>query len=149
MLQEDADIMELSEALGIPGTIEKIQKVTTTPAKLKRQQRYEQVIDYLLNSELTPTKIAEKVGITRKTVYKYWGQWQQTDEAMQVKRKWHKLCRYLEVENPEESFRGLTKIVYRMTTDKHEIKEDITERQIRIVRMWQPNDSATPTGSNP
>jgi hypothetical protein len=143
--------MELAEALGItPTPTEKQHKVTTTLAQLKRQQRYEQVIDALLNTDLTPTKIAAKMGLSRKTIYKYWNQWQETEEAMTVKRKWHKLCRYLEVENPEESYRGLTKIVYRMTTEKQEIKQDITERQIKIVRMWQPNANPTETPrSNP
>jgi predicted DNA-binding protein YlxM (UPF0122 family) len=135
--------MELSQALGIPETT---QKVTTTIGKTRRQQRYEETINLMLNTELSPTKIAEQIGISRKTVYKYWNLWQTTEEATRVRRKWHKLCKYLETENPEEAFRGLTKIVYRMTTEKHEVQATIKEIKLEWKHESNP---ANPVHTTP
>ena len=62
----------LEEALKLP---EITQKVTTTPGKLRRQERKEKTIDLMLNTDLTPTNIAKQMGIARKTVYVYWHEW--------------------------------------------------------------------------
>jgi transposase-like protein len=116
-------MLTLEESLGLPETL---QKVTTTPAKIKRQERKDKTIDLMLNSDDSITDIAKQVGITRKTLYVYWNEWQQTEEAAKINRKWHSLCKYLEENNPEKAFDGLTKVKVRMTTEKKEIEKSVT-----------------------
>jgi transposase-like protein len=117
-------MLTLEESLGIPSNS---QKVTTTPAKTRQQERKDKTIDLMLNSDLSVTNIAKQIGISRKTLYNYWAEWQQTEEAVQINRKWHRLCKALEEDNMEKAFEGLTKIKVRMTTEKTELKEEITE----------------------
>jgi transposase-like protein len=125
-------MISLEESLGIPSNS---QKVTTTPAKTRQQERKDKTIDLMLNSDLSVTNIAKQIGISRKTLYNYWAEWQQTEEAVQINRKWHRLCKALEEDNMEKAFEGLTKIKVRMTTEKTELKEDITETHIKTLNL--------------
>jgi transposase-like protein len=119
----DNNMQSLEQSLGLP---EKLQKVTPTPAKLKRQQRKDKTIDLMLNTDYDVQEIAEQIGITRKTVYVYWNEWKQSEEAIHIDRKWYSRCNALEETNPEKAFEGLTKIKVRMTTEKKEIDKKLT-----------------------
>jgi predicted DNA-binding protein YlxM (UPF0122 family) len=127
----------LEEALNLP---EKLQKETPTPAKLKRQQRKDKTIDLMLNTDLEVQEIAQQIGITRKTVYVYWNEWKQTEEAIHIDRKWHHRCQALEETNPEKAFEGLTKIKVRMTTEKLEVKKEIREIKLEWKLDANPPD---------
>ena len=120
--------MELSEALFIQE--KPLQKVTTTPLKFKRQQRYDKTIDLMLHTDKSITTIAQEVGISRKTLYVYWNEWKQTEEAAEIDRRWHRVGSKLDdADDLPSEFQGLTRVKVRMTTERTEVKAELSENK--------------------
>lgn len=127
--------MELSEALQIPTT--NTQKVT--PCKLRRQQRIDKMLKLIYDGQTDFSKIAEEIGVSRKQAYKYWHQWVDSEEAAQVNAEWWAEYKRQKKAGSPKAFEGITRIKYRMTTEKREINK--TVKEIRLA--WQVESDTT------
>lgn len=129
--------MELNEALCIPAN--STHKVT--PCKLRRQERIDKMLKMIFDGETDFTKIAEAIGVSRKQAYKYWDIWLQSEEAKQVTVEWWAEYKRLKHQCSPKAFEGITRIKYRMTTEKHELKAEVKE----IKLEWKVESNSTDT----
>jgi hypothetical protein len=96
------------------------------------------------------TQACNIVGISRTTGYEYWKAWQETEEATYINTEWWSLYHLVKKRSPVDALRMLTQLKLRFHPEKVEFKGEMTEKQITIVRMWQPNASPQGTpNSNP
>ncbi len=113
------------------------------------QQRLPTIKAELIKGTSYPD-IGKKLGVTERTIDRDIKAFVNSgDFETWLKEEWLRLHNQVIHEDPVEAYRNVSKLISRMITQRQELKADITERQIKIVRMWQPNDPATPTGSNP
>jgi len=124
--------MELNEALCLPKTIHKV-----TPCKISRQARIDKMVKLIFNGETDFTQISKQIGVSRKQAYTYWSIWLESDEAKQVTAEWWAEYKRLKAEGSPKAFEGITRIKYRMTTEKHELKA--TLKEIKLEWKLEPN----------
>lgn len=134
--------MELSEALQIP--LNNTQKVT--PNKIRRQQRIDKMLTLIYNGQTDFTQIAEEIGVSRKQAYKYWNSWLHSEEAAQVNAEWWAEYKRQKAEGSPKAFDGITRIKYRMTTEKHEV--NATVKSIKLEWKVESN-TANPVYPSP
>ena len=116
-----------------------LQSQNVTPCRITKQERIDQLIDHLFNGHLSFAKAAAKVGVTRRQAYRYFNEWKQSHEAQQIDSEWWSLYLRLRDENPEKALECLTRLKYRMITEKHEIKATVKE----IKLEWQLESNTT------
>lgn len=103
--------------------IKSTQKVT--PNKLRKQQRIDTMLSLIYNGHTDFTEIAETIGVSRKQAYKYWNSWLQSEEAAQVNAEWWAEYKRQKAAGSPKAFDGITRIKYRMTTEKHEVNATV------------------------
>lgn len=126
--------MELNEA-GLT-TIQ-----TDTPRRQTRQQITDNLIRLIFQGRHNFSEIAKELGVSRKTAYRYWEKWKQTEEAQAVDWEWWNLYNQVRVVNPEKALECLTRIKYRMTTEKLEVQKTVKE----IKLAWNVNTNTANT----
>ncbi len=124
--------MELAEALGI-------KTQTATPRRQSRQETTDNLIKLVFQGRMNFSDIAKELGISRKTAYRYWNRWKQSEEAQTVDWEWWNLYFKVREVNPEKALECLTRIKHKMIVEKQEIKQDI--REIRLE--WKLESSKT------
>ena len=123
---------------------------TVTPKRKTQLELTDQLIEALFQGHKTFSQACKDLGLSRPRAYRLWNKWKENQEAQLIDTEWWDLYLTVKQENPDKALECLTRLKYRMITQKAEIKQDITAKQIKIVRMWQPNDPATSTArSNP
>jgi hypothetical protein len=98
-----------------------------TPKRLTNQQLTDQLIEILFTGHSTFSQAATQLGIKRNRAYRLWNRWKDTEEAKQIDLHWWALYLRLKDENPEKALECLTRLKYRMTTEKHELKAELKE----------------------
>ena len=126
--------MQLEEALCIPKALQKM-----TPCKIKKQQRIDKMLQLIYDGETDFTKISEAIGVSRNQAYKYWNHWLQTEEAAKINAEWWSEYLHQKQEGTPKAFEGLTRIKYRMTKEKIEIKQEI--REIKLAWKLEPTST--------
>jgi hypothetical protein len=111
-----------------------------TPTQQEIQDRTDKMLKLVFQGQKNFTQIAIELGVSRNQAYEYWRRWKDTEEASQVDWEWWNLYRKLKRKNPAKALECLTRIKYRMTTEKMELKAEIKE--IRL--SWDvPNTRST------
>ncbi len=105
-----------------------------TPKQQEIQDRTDALLKLLFQGRKNFTKIAEIIGVSRNQAYEYWRRWKQSEEADQVDWEWWTLYRRLKRVNPTKALECLTRIKYRMTTEKTELKADIREIHLEWIQ---------------
>ena len=105
-----------------------------TPNQQEQQALTDKLVKLVFQGRKTFTDIAKELGVSRITAYTYWNNWKLTEEAQQVDWEWWNLYRKLKRQNPAKALECLTRIKYRMTTEKHEVKAEIKE--FKVVCDW-------------
>jgi hypothetical protein len=96
-----------------------------TPRRLSNQQITDQLIETLFTGKYTFSQAAQQVGIKRNRAYRLFNKWKETEEAKQIDMHWWALYLRLKDENPEKALECLTRLKYRMTTEKHEVNATV------------------------
>jgi transposase len=86
--------------------------------------------------------IAKELGISRKTAYRYWQKWKQTEEAQMVDWEWWELYKKVKVVNPEKALECLTRIKHKMIVERAEVKQEIREISLKWDMPYEPNSSS-------
>ena len=95
-----------------------------------------------LREGLNYTQIGQSCGVTEKTIDRDMQAWVQSGEfEIWIKTEFAALHSHVVVANPLEAYKEIAKIVSKMVTQKREIKEDITLKEIRIVAPWKNKQS--------
>ena len=118
--------MELSDALCLPKTTQNV-----TPKRIARLEKQNHFLTLLFQGHITFTQAAQQIGISRRQAYRWFQQWK-LNEGNEIDREWWQLYNRLLDESPEKAFEGLTRLKYRMTTEKTEQKINITEKKIDV-----------------
>ena len=119
-----------------------------TPKEQSKQEITDQLIRLVFQGKKNFSEIAQELGIGRTTAYTYWNDWKHTEEAAQVDWEWWSLYRRLKRVNPAKALECLTRIKYRLTTEKLEVTQTniSIEAQVKalidISREPEANDSA-------
>ena len=117
----------------------------TTPREQSIQERTDEMVRLIFQGKKNFTEIAKDLRVARSTLYDDWNRWKQTEEAKQVDWEWWSLYKRLKRVNPSKALECLTRIKYRLTTEKIEVKEEI--KQISI--SWTVSDDAVPKNASP
>jgi AraC-like DNA-binding protein len=112
-----------------------------TPRRLSNQQITDQLIETLFTGKYTFSQAAERVGIKRNRAYRLFNKWKETEEAKQIDMHWWALYLRLKDENPEKALECLTRLKYRMTTEKREVTK--TVKEIRLEWQVEPETPNT------
>ena len=121
----------LVESLGLkPKPIQNV-----TPKRKTTQQLTDQLLTLLFKGHITFTEAANQIGITRQRAYRLWNRWKQTEEAQQIDNEWWNLYLTVKDQNPEKALECLTRLKYRLTTEKVEVKENVKveEKHVTII----------------
>jgi hypothetical protein len=133
--------------------IELTQNVT--PKRVTIQEKTDQLIDLLFRGHKTFTQAAKEIGVSRKTAWTYFTRWKETSEAQLVDTEWWALYLRLKDDNPEKALECLTRLKYRMTTEKKEIEKTINKTvNLNVKSMLAEYEhiitqTATQTGTIP
>ena len=105
-----------------------------TPKSIARQHKQDELIKILFMGHITFTEAARQLSIPRRTAYRYFQKWKE-QEGLEIDREWWQLYSKLYNKNEEKAFEGLTRLKYRMTPDKIEVKETIKieEKHVSII----------------
>ena len=120
---------------------------TLTLREQTQQELTDKLIRLVFQGKKNFSEISNDLGISRTTAYKYWNDWKRTEEAQQVDWEWWSLYRRLKRVNPSKALECLTRIKYRLTTEKVELKEEITH--IKIVASWNNKYNAPQATDTP
>ena len=129
--------MELSDALGIPTRTQ-----TDTPRRHSRQEITDELLKLVFQGRMNFSDIAKELGISRKTAYRYWQKWKQTEEAQMVDWEWWELYKKVKVVNPEKALECLTRIKHKMIVERAEVKQEIREISLKWDMPYEPNSSS-------
>jgi hypothetical protein len=102
-----------------------ILKQNETPKKLSKRQKIDKLVALIFSGKTNMTENAEAVSISRTTAYRYWNKWLDSEEAQQVDIEWWAMFKKLKQKSRVKAFEGLTRLKYRKTPEKHELKEKI------------------------
>ena len=78
------------------------------------------------------TEAADKLGIDRATVTKYFKQWSTSEEALEVKREWWTQYKYFKATKPEIAFEALTRVLLKMTKEQVEVST-VSDSTVNLV----------------
>jgi transposase-like protein len=117
----------------------------TTPREQSIQERTDEMVRLIFQGKKNFTEIAQELGVARSTLYDDWNRWKQTEEAKQVDWEWWSLYKRLKRVNPSKALECLTRIKYRLTTEKIEVKEEIKEIKLVWNVNSDPNNPIQPT----
>jgi transposase-like protein len=125
-------------------------KQIETPRRQSRQEITDNLIRLIFQGRHNFSEIAKELGISRATAWRYWTRWKQTEEAQAVDWEWWNLYNQVRVVNPEKALECLTRIKYRMTTEKLEVQKTIKEIKLAWNVNTNTNDSVhtTPETAN-
>lgn len=122
-------MISLEEALGLQGvtvTPELPQISPTTPKQVSQETKKQQVIALIFQG-YNPGKIAEKLGIDRKTVYNYFSEWAKTEQANHIQIEWLQQYEIMKLSNPEEAFQALTKVMMKLVEKQAKLELNLTQ----------------------
>jgi transposase-like protein len=132
-----------------------------TPCKKRKQERIDHMLRLIFHGKTDFTEIAQEIGVSRSQAYKYWGEWSKTEEASQVNVEWWAEYKRLKEAKSPKAFDGLTRIKYRLTTEKLNVKSEHTETHIDITAQVDelvkisrveicstPNNESQPSATN-
>lgn len=106
---------------------------TCTPKRIARQKRQDEFIQALLTQKATSfEQICTQFNISRRTGYYWFERWKQR-EGFYVDVTWWQLVEEVRKRSPEKALEALTRLKYRMTTEKREEKISITEKKIDVT----------------
>jgi len=94
-----------------------------TPKKISRQEKIDALVTIIFKGETNFTKACQKAGLPRRTGYRYWNKWKQSEEVQQVDLEWWALANKLKDEYPEKAFEGLTRLKTKMIPTQLNIEE--------------------------
>lgn len=116
---------------------------TDTPRRRTRQEKIDLLIKLIFQGHKSFTQIAREVGVSRRTAYRYWHRWKQTEEAQHVDWEWWALFNKVRDSKPEKALECLTRIKHRMTTEKVEENITVKEKKLQVnVNLEQLNSEA-------
>jgi len=118
-----------------------------TPRHHSRQEITDNIIKLVFQGKMNFTEIAKDIGISRKTAYRYWNRWKQTEEAQAVDMEWWSLYLKVREANPEKALECLTRIKHKMITDRHEVQATIKE--IKLEWKLEPTQTTDKIHSTP
>lgn len=104
-----------------------------TPKKLSKRQKIDKLVSLIFSGKTNMTKNADIIGIGRRTAYRYWNQWVESEEAQQVDIEWWAQFNQLKKKSPIRAFEGLTRIKIRKTPHKMEMREEIKIEEKRVA----------------
>lgn len=76
---------------------------------------------------MSPGKIAEKLGVDRKTVYNDFTEWAKTEQANHLQIEWLQQYELMKVANPEEAFQALTKVMMKLVEKQAKLELNLTQ----------------------
>lgn len=94
-----------------------------TPKEQTTQELTDKLVRLVFQGKKNFSEIAHDLGISRPTAYRYWNDWKRTEEASQVDWEWWSLYKRLKRVNPAKALECLTRIKYRLTTEKLEVTQ--------------------------
>lgn len=104
-----------------------------TPKSMTKQDLTDQLIDKLFHGHKTFSQSCKELGLTRNRGYRLWNKWKESEEAQLVDTEWWDLYLTVKQTNPEKALECLTRLKYKMITEKKEVQATIKE--IRLE--WQ------------
>lgn len=131
-------------------TIQIQNEQNDTPRHKKNQQLTDELIQTLFTGNYSFSQAAEKVGLKRNRAYRLWNRWKQTEEAQNIDMEWWALYLQLKDKNPEKALECLTRLKYRMTTEKSEVnikKVSVSKQVQEIIKFSRSGQDADATGS--
>ena len=138
----------MTQEITIPNSelinIETLQ--TITPKRKTQIELTDQLIDLLFHGHKTFSQASKELGLTRPRAYRLWNKWKQSTEAQLVDTEWWDLYLKVKQENPEKALECLTRLKYRMITEKHELQATI--KAIKLEWKLEPN-LANPVHTSP
>jgi hypothetical protein len=106
-----------------------------TPKRISRQQKTDNLIKLIFAGHTDFTENAKTLGISRRTVYRYWDRWKQSEEAQQIDSEWWALYNTVKQDNPTKALECMTRIKHRMTTEKLEVNEQVTSKHVEELNV--------------
>jgi len=103
-----------------------------TPKRIARLQKQNQFLTLLFQGHITFTEAAREIGISRRQAYRWFQKWK-LNEGLEIDREWWQLFNQLLDESPEKAFEGLTRLKYRMTPDKLEVKQEVKVEETHVT----------------
>ena len=98
---------------------------TVTPKCQTKQELTDQLVEKLFKGHKTFSQACKELNISRPRGYRLWEAWKQSDEAQLVDCEWWDLYLTVKQDNPEKALECLTRLKYRMTTEKREINKTV------------------------
>lgn len=110
-----------------------------TPKSLTKQELTDNLIELLFKGHKTFSEACKELGLTRNRGYRLWNAWKESEEARQIDCEWWDLYLTVKQENPDKALECLTRLKYRMITEKKELKA--TVKEIRLEWQLESNPS--------
>jgi len=125
------------------------QTQNVTPKRIARLEKQNKFLTLLFQGHITFTEAAREIGISRRQAYRWFQKWK-LNEGLEIDREWWQLFNQLLDESPEKAFEGLTRLKYRMTPDRIQLEEKITDIKVVIVEHTASTvQSASKTTGDP
>jgi hypothetical protein len=102
------------------------------------EARRQQVISLILQ-RMTPGKIAEKLGVDRKTVYTDFMEWAKSEQATYLQIEWMQQYENMKQEDPQTAFEALTKLMMKLLEKQAKIELNLTNQTTILNKTVIPS----------
>ena len=115
------------------------QTSPTTPLQLTQEIRKQQVISLILQ-RMNPGKIAEKLGVDRKTVYNDFMEWAKSEQASYLQVEWMQPYEVMKQEDPQTAFDALTKLMMKLLEKQAKVEFNLTQNNQTNIQVDISNE---------
>jgi hypothetical protein len=88
---------------------------------------------------MTPGKIAEKLGVDRKTVYTDFMEWAKSEQATYLQIEWMQQYENMKQEDPQTAFEALTKLMMKLLEKQAKIELNLTNQTTILNKTVIPS----------